>query len=495
MGYWPQPVRFEVLRRWPGKNGPNCRILPKIAASRRDSALFAGLQDEQGQGVSPAAVRRVYGAPAAAGSYRGSGDLTVRLASGRKYPSPPSHIYTVPEYGEKDEREERRARTGRTRAHELRILNRIAEGLNSAPDVQQALEQTLALVAELLGLGTGWVWLIDPPSGRFYSAAARNLPPYLQDPVRMTGAACWCIETFQAGRLSPGNIRLMQCERLYPAVQANDAEATLGLSCHASIPLYFQDQPLGIINVTAPSWRELTEDELHLLATIAYQVGIAIERARLAEEGARLARAEERAHLAREIHDTLAQGLTAIALQIEGAMRHVRSDPDRASERLERALLITRENLEEARRSVLSLRAAPLEGRSLPDALRLLARSLTGETGIRVRFQCPPSLPEALPYRIETELFRIAQEALANARRHAGATRVSLSLTFREGTLRMSIRDNGRGFDRTKVGASSHGLAGMRERAVLLGARLRITSQPGRGTHVHVEAPLPREEP
>ena len=92
------------------------------------------------------------------------------------------------------------------------------------------------------------------------------------------------------------------------------------------------------MNVTSPSWRQLTREELRLLSTIANQVGIAIERARLAEESTRLARAEERARIAREIHDTLAQDLTAIALHIEGGLNQLERDPPRARERLEQAL-------------------------------------------------------------------------------------------------------------------------------------------------------------
>src|SRR5713226_1886741 len=103
------------------------------------------------------------------------------------------------------------ARSGSRRTRELRILNAIAEALNSAPDVQQALERTLALAADLLGLRTGWVWLLDPDTGQFYSAAAQNLPPYLQEPVRMTGRQCWCIEAFRDGELTPKNIDVMEC--------------------------------------------------------------------------------------------------------------------------------------------------------------------------------------------------------------------------------------------------------------------------------------------
>src|SRR5690242_3170578 len=274
-------------------------------------------------------------------------------------------------------------------AASLRILNAVAEALNSSPDVHQALERTLSLVADLLGLHTGWVWLIDPETQHYYAAVERELPPYLQERVRMAGRRrCWCIDDFRDGELTPTNIDVIECSRLEPAFRGKSAALAAGLRYHASIPLYFQDKPLGIMNLTGPEWRKLTADELQLLSTIAYQVGIAIERARLAEDATRLARAEERTRLAREIHDTLAQGLTAIALNIEGAMHHLDKHPDQARERLERALAMARENLEDARRSVLDLRsAARLEGKPLAEALASLARSFTSDTGVPVSVQ------------------------------------------------------------------------------------------------------------
>jgi len=372
---------------------------------------------------------------------------------------------------------------------ELRILAAIAEALNSSPDVQQALERTLGLVAGLLGLRTGWIWLVDGETGRFYNAAARNLPPYLQAPVRMTGHRCWCIEEFNSRKLTPRNIDVLECSRLRPAVLRQATDLTRGLAYHASIPLYFQDKPLGILNVTGPSWRRLTDEELHLLSTIAYQVGIAIERARLAEESAQLARAGERARLAREIHDTLAQGLTAIALHLEGALHHLAAHPDRARQRLERALQTARESLEEARRSVLDLRAAPLAGKPLATALRALSRAFTSETGIRVRVRADAASP--LPLRVEAELFRIAQEALANVRRHAGATEVEIALRPAPRGVQLAVRDNGRGFDPTAVPGDRQGIVGMRERARLLGGTLRVRSRRRAPSGTTVMASIP----
>jgi two-component system, NarL family, sensor kinase len=376
---------------------------------------------------------------------------------------------------------------------ELGILNAVSEALNSSPDVRQALERTLSLVADMLGLRTGWVWLIDQDTGHFYDAAERELPPYLQERVRMAGRrACWCLDDFKDGELKPTNIDVIECSRLQPAFRGKSAALAAGLRYHASIPLYFQDKPLGIMNVTGPEWRKLTSEELRLLSTIAYQVGIAIERARLAENATRLARAEERTRLAREIHDTLAQGLTAIALNIESAMHRLDKRPDEARERLRQALAMARENLEEARRSVLDLRsAAGLEGKPLAEALAGLARSFTSDTGIPVRVEASPT--EQLPLRVEVELFRIAQEALTNVRKHAHAHEVEVALRRRGPTLSLSVRDDGVGFLTRSAYPDRHGLLGMRERAKLLGGRVEIRSVLGNGTRIVVRVPLSAE--
>jgi two-component system NarL family sensor kinase len=374
---------------------------------------------------------------------------------------------------------------------ELEIVNAVAEALNSSPDVRQALERTLSLVADLLGLRTGWVWLVDQQTHRFYAAAERELPPYLQERVRMAGRRrCWCIDDFRDGELTPSNIDVIECSRLEPAFRGKSAALAAGLRYHASIPLYFQDKPLGIMNVSGPEWRKLTAEELRLLSTIAYQVGIAIERARLAEDAMGLARAEERARMAREIHDTLAQGLTAIALNIEGAMHRLETHPNEARERLGRALAMARENLEDARRSVLDLRgAAQLEGKPLTEALAGLAREFTSDTGVPATVES--SNLDGLSLRVESELFRIAQEALTNVRKHARAHRVQIGLRRRGTTLSLSIVDDGRGFSVTGVRrGDGQGVIGMRERARLLGGRLQISSSPGKGTHVTTRVPL-----
>ena len=374
------------------------------------------------------------------------------------------------------------ART-RERAADLRILRDIAEALNGATDVDQAIRESLGRVADLLGLKTGWVWLIDPATGRFYNAAARDLPPFLSDPVRMTGRSCWCIDAYRSGALTAENIDVIECSRLRAAV-VGDRPATRGLRYHASIPLHFGTRRLGIMNVATPRWRRLTRRELDLLQTIASQIGVAIERARLAHESVRLARVEERARFARDLHDTLTQGLTAIGLHIEASLGAVGDGAARAQ--LQQALAVTRSSLDEARRSLRELRGSPLKGRPLAGALAALAREMAAETGVRVHVRASDDL--TLPSEVEEELFRIASEALTNIRRHAQATEVELILAQGTAAARVTIRDDGRGFEMVRA-SSGFGIAGMRERAALVGGTLDIRSRTGLGTEVVVEVP------
>ena len=363
----------------------------------------------------------------------------------------------------------------------------MAEALNSVADVGKSLEQTLRLVADHLNLRTGWVWLLDADSRKFYNAASYNLPPYLQEPVRMAGTWCQCTEDFQYGRLMPHNVDVIECSRLKAAVKREIKPLTEGLRFHASIPLYFQKKPLGIMNVTGPAWRKLTKRELLLLSTIGDQVGVTVERARLTEESAKLVRAQERARIAREIHDTLAQSLTAIALQLEGALESAKLSSPRARKHVRAALDVAPDSIGEVRRSLFDLRSTALDGKPLREALFALARRTTSATGIRVNVTVSKTPP--LSPRLEFELFRIIQEALTNVRKHARAKTIALVLRAAGSELFVEIKDDGGGFD-VRASETGHGIAGMRERAQLVGGQLTVSSRANRGTTVRVAVPL-----
>ena len=375
------------------------------------------------------------------------------------------------------------------RNHELSVLNAIARELNRSVDLGEALEFTLSQVAELLGLRTGWIWLVDDPSSGYYLAAAQNLPPALaDDPRRMDGSGyCYCLDTYKKGDLGgAANVNVLTCSRLKGLV-----DGTGGLRYHASIPLYAQDKKLGVMNLASPGWRSLSPEDLQLLYTVGDLLSIAVERARLFARSARLGAVEERNRLAREIHDTLAQSLTATTLQLESAdaLLDAGSSPEKAREPLLRALSLTQSNVEEARRSVLDLRAAPLEGRSLSRALRVLVERWEAETGTAARYRAING-GRPLPPRVEVALYRICQEALTNVARHAEAGRADVRLVATPGQIRLVVEDDGRGFDVSNMPEDRHGLVGMNERAKMLGGRLEIRSNPGAGTRIEATVPL-----
>lgn len=387
---------------------------------------------------------------------------------------------------------------------DLAVLYAIASQLNRKTDVHEMLQEVLAQVTRLFGLQTGWVWLLDEEH-RTYLAAALALPPYLADHrERMTGS-CLCLDTFLSGSLAgASNIDVLRCSRLKNAEREGDP-SSLGLRFHASVPIYAGETALGVLNVASEDWRELSEDELQLLHIVSDQIGLAIQRARLAGEhtqaAARLATIEERNRLAREIHDTLAQGLAAITLQLETADALTEQRPERAHEAIRRALALARANLEEARRSVIDLRAASLQNRTLPEALRDLAGEAQRD-GIEVVYQYMPEDFPLLSPRLETSVYRIAQEALTNVKKHAQASQVKLRLSLEDDELCLYVYDNGQGFqvdetmdNQARFGAQAghFGLTGMNERVKLLGGTLCIDSTPGLGTCLVACVPLEKD--
>jgi two-component system NarL family sensor kinase len=364
---------------------------------------------------------------------------------------------------------------------DVALFDALATALSES-DAERSLEAALREIVRALDLAAGWIWLVDPDTGRFYLAAACDLPPYLSEPVQMTGDPCWCIESFVDGDFDSKNVDMISCSRLRRASLEGAGERTGGLLSHASVALRFGDRRLGIMNVCPRAPHRLSESDLRLLGVAGAQIGLAAERGRLAESQVSAARSIERTRLARDIHDTLAQDLTAITLQLESALRDAPSDEPALVARIETALSVARESLAQVRTSVLGLRSDPLGGRPLATALAALARGLTSETGIRVAFHVRDA-PD-VPYETESELFRIASEALANARAHAGASHIDIELGDMAYILR--IRDDGAGFDPMVREDEHYGLRGMEERARSIGAELRITSHAESGTSVEV---------
>jgi len=199
-----------------------------------------------------------------------------------------------------------------------------------------------------------------------------------------------------------------------------------------------------------------------------------------------LATSRERNRLARELHDTLAHTLSEIAVELEATKTVWDTDPLQARAIMERSLTATRAGLTETRRALQALRAAPLEDLGLALAVRSLAESAATQSGATLDWQGPARI-EAISPPLEQCIYRVAQEALENAARHAGARHLVVRLAQDQGRLTLQVSDDGCGFEVGKVEPNHRlGLKGMRERAEMVGGILEVDSRPGGGTTVRL---------
>lgn len=197
------------------------------------------------------------------------------------------------------------------------------------------------------------------------------------------------------------------------------------------------------------------------------------------------AQEEERRRVAQELHDEVGQALTAVMLQLG---RVVKEAPDELSEELQETLETTRTSLDDVRRIARQLRPEALDDLGLIPALNALATTFAERTGLRIRRRLPADTP-VLGKEDELVLFRVAQEGLTNAARHAQTETVDLSVETTDGGIVLRVRDYGVGLDGAPAGS---GIRGMRERALLVGADLTIATAPGGGTEVTLALPLER---
>jgi signal transduction histidine kinase len=231
-----------------------------------------------------------------------------------------------------------------------------------------------------------------------------------------------------------------------------------------------------------------TERDEQLLGLFASHAAIALTNARLYERGRELSVLEERARLARELHDAVSQKLFSIRAKARAAEVLVRRDPDRAIAEIKSVAELGGQAHAELRAVIDGLAPPDLAAGGLAGSLRSYA-VLAGKTyGVEVRFNAAAELP-ALGAQREAAVYRVAQEALHNALRHSGAAVICVMLAVRRGRLTLEVADHGRGF---AAGAPSGGLglASMRERAASAGGTLTVRSGPGEGTLVRLELPV-----
>jgi signal transduction histidine kinase len=257
------------------------------------------------------------------------------------------------------------------------------------------------------------------------------------------------------------------------------------------VPLVLGEQNLGLVELHFESSVHFTSEDLELAQSLGNHATLALQLSRLTRRGEQLAVTEERNRMAREIHDTMAQAFAGIVLHSEALGASLGISKRRSRNTLSQVQKLARLGLDEARRSVQALRPKALEGSTLSQALEQVATSIAAMGNLSCHFR---QRGETRPLHREAqdELFRIAQEALTNAAKHARATSVWVNLVFNAQQVSLEIRDDGIGLTVTasRKPNSTYGLASMRERAQRIGGRLQIERQKKGGTSIHVQVPL-----
>ncbi|WP_084516422.1 sensor histidine kinase [Microtetraspora niveoalba] len=247
--------------------------------------------------------------------------------------------------------------------------------------------------------------------------------------------------------------------------------------------------PVGVAAMTAVVFWELQRESASRQLLIDDLIST---RGTLADSRHRTGVLEERERLAREIHDTLAQGLTSMGILLQAADRMWETDPEPARAHVRRAAAAAAENLDEARRFVRDLRPPGLVDVSLPEALARLCESADGSAGPRVRFRQEGERYPLDP-GVQVALLRVAQGALANVREHSGAGTATVTLSYLDGEVTLDVFDDGAGFaEPAPAPGRGYGLRAMRDRLAEVDGVLVVESAPGEGTAVAAAVPTGR---
>jgi PAS domain S-box-containing protein len=271
--------------------------------------------------------------------------------------------------------------------------------------------------------------------------------------------------------------------KMHVEISASGVVATL------NAPMFVSEKVTGLFVLCFKQHRRFQDDEIELARAMSHQAMLAMQLMRLSRQSRETAVIAERNRMAREIHDTLAQGFTGVIVQLEVAKgAALRSDLNRAASHIDEAGKLARASLGEARRSVRALRPQPLRDATLPEAISDLLKKMSDSTGLKTEFQVQGDGAH-LPVGADEELLRITQEALTNTIKHAQAKRFRASLSLLPEKVELCLGDDGQGFD-PDAETEGFGLVGMRERADRLSGSFALRTTPSLGTEITVSLPV-----
>ena len=393
------------------------------------------------------------------------------------------------------------AATGRAAelARANQALKQTLDILATEPDMDQVLGHVLTVVTQVLEGTVSTLWLRDR------DAETAKLHLVYRDGQLVSGPASGHRLAGQTLDLSRQDLFAFavfrRCRPVWHEVTTSEsldetAKTYLrdqGVKALLGIPLILADKAIGAIVVRFAELRQFGSVELEMAQGLAQQATLALQLTRLAEQARKAAITEERNRMAREIHDTLAQGFTGILIQLQAARQVLNGSNSDAARHLESAMALARVGLTEARRSVQGLRPQLLRDGNITTALEQLVRHLGSDSVVRINFLSNGDAQRLMSPDIESNLLRISQEAITNAMKHSGASQINVRLSGGPEAVQLAIEDNGHGFDpHVSTLSRGFGLISMQERADRIGGDLTILTKPGAGTKIHLLLPIPR---
>jgi signal transduction histidine kinase len=370
------------------------------------------------------------------------------------------------------------------RTRELSALYDVTAVASTSLELDTVLQRSLDRVLTVMETDLGMVHLFDETNGVLHLVASRGVPPgdaAQVVSVPMGSGLVGCVVE-QGKPLVVSNIATGPRPLL--AIPNGDSRAYLG------VPMRAGGRVLGVLSVVGEVGQQYDAEEVALLDTIADQIGVALDNAKLYQQAEQLAVMKERSRLARELHDSVTQALYSMTLLAEAAGRQVgTANLERVENYLARLGEAAQQSLKEMRLLVHELRPPVLEKEGLVGALQQRLDAVEGRSGVETRLRVAGTLE--VPAPVEEELYRIAQEALNNALKHAAATLVTIRIRADDQGVDLEIADNGIGFNPEAVSdRGGVGLVSMRERAERLDGSLTIISASGEGTRVRINVQM-----
>jgi signal transduction histidine kinase/HAMP domain-containing protein len=401
----------------------------------------------------------------------------------------------------RDVSEERKIKESLIRRNQqLSILNAVAATVNQSLKLEEILERALDAVLNLTQVDVGAVFLIEEQDGQMRLASYRGL----SEEAARVAATTGLLDSSCGGVIEHGRVVVVPDIARFHGRRARSLQRE-NLNTLVHVPLTAKGCVLGSMCVGTRQDREFAEDDQELLQAIGSQIAVAIENARLYEEGqikermrsklfkkAINAQEEERRRIARELHDETSQSLTALLFAAEEAceMRNLKE----VRHRLEGMRDLLQHTLDGVHKLIFDLRPSMLDHLGLVPAIRWLAKSRLEPKGVRLHFEERGGSRRLAP-EVETAIFRVIQEAVSNISRHAAARNVLITYEMSGENVLVCVEDDGVGFDPLELNPSPDslrglGLLGMQERLELLGGDLEIHSSPGSGTRLNIRMPV-----